>query len=277
MSGSYLIVGAGFTGGRVARILADRGDRVIATTRAPEFLEPLSEAGVRVVRFEIESSEDRRRIAELVRPGIRVLHSLPALKTDGGLIDPTPLLLEVLGDRPSRVVYIGSTGVYGDAERVDEKTPPRPVSPRQQVRLEAEERVQAGPWSTLVLRSAAIYGPGRGVHVAVREGRYRLAGDGRNVISRIHVDDLAALAVAALDSRLTGPFPVADDEPAREREIAAFCASLLGLPMPPSAPAEEVPETLRSSRRVDGGAIRRALGVPLRHPSFRSGIPASLA
>ena len=35
------------------------------------------------------------------------------------------------------------------------------------------------PESSIVLRPAAIYGPGRGVHVSIAEGRYRLVGDGR--------------------------------------------------------------------------------------------------
>ena len=39
----------------------------------------------------------------------------------------------------------------------------------------------------------------------------------------------------------------------------------------------EVSETRRSNRKVDGRAIRRLLGIELRYPSYRTGIPASLA
>jgi len=65
-------------------------------------------------------------------------------------------------------------------------------------RLAAEGPVMAGPWSWCVLRPAAIYGPGRGAHESIRIGRWRIAGDGSNYTSRIHVDDLAALAAAAV-------------------------------------------------------------------------------
>ena len=36
-------------------------------------------------------------------------------------------------------------------------------------------------------------------------------------------------------------------------------------------------DTRRANRRVDGTAIRRALGLSLRYPSYREGIVASLS
>jgi nucleoside-diphosphate-sugar epimerase len=110
----------------------------------------------------------------------------------------------------------------------------------------------------------------------MREGSFRLAGDGSNFVSRIHVDDLAAHAEKALLSDLTGAYPVADEEPCSSREIAEFCAGLLGLPLPEAVSEEELSETRRSDRRVDGSAIRRLLGLELRYPSYRQGIPAAL-
>ena len=65
----------------------------------------------------------------------------------------------------------------------------------------------------MILRPAAIYGPGRGVHVSMEEGRFRFVGGGDNFVSRIHVDDLAAHVEAALLSDITGAWPVADEHP----------------------------------------------------------------
>jgi nucleoside-diphosphate-sugar epimerase len=144
------------------------------------------------------------------------------------------------------------------------------------LRVEAEQAVAQGPWPSLVLRPAAIYGPGRGVHVALREGSFQLANDGSNFVSRIHVDDLATHAGHSLLSDLTGAYPVADEKPCSSREIAEFCANLLGLPLPESVTEESLSETRRSDRRVDGSAIRRLLGIELRYPSYRQGIPAAL-
>jgi nucleoside-diphosphate-sugar epimerase len=110
----------------------------------------------------------------------------------------------------------------------------------------------------------------------MRRGDFSLPGDGSNFVSRIHVDDLAAVAEAAMLSDVTGAFPVADDEPCTSREIAEFCAALLAVPMPPAVSISSLHQTRRANRRVNGAAIRNLLGVRLEFPSFRVGIPASL-
>jgi nucleoside-diphosphate-sugar epimerase len=251
-----LILGAGFTGSRVANRLKARGMNVTATSRA-------------TIDFALPETDEKLR--RLATPGCRILHSIPPL--DGAR---DRALLKALEGRAERVVYLSTAAVYGAAAFVDENTPVDSRDDRARGRLETENAVQTGPWSSLVLRPAAIYGPGRGAHVSLQAGRLRLRGDGSNIVSRIHVDDLAAIACAALLSDLTGTFPVADDGPCSSREIAEFCAQLLGLPMPPRAVPGEIPLHRQVSRRVNGSAIRRALGVELRYRSYREGIPASL-
>ncbi len=194
-----------------------------------------------------------------------ILHSVPLL---GNGMDE-----ELVADlQAERIVYLSTTSVYGGAPEVNETTPV--VSDH--ARVQVEQAIQARHWSSLILRPAAIYGPGRGIHASMKLGKFKLWGDGSNYVSRIHVDDLAAIAEAALLSDLTGAFPVADCHPCQSREIAEFCSQLLDLPMPLSARRDELSPTRRADRRVDGSAIRRALGIELRYPSYRTGIPASL-
>jgi len=245
----FLILGGGYTGRRVAAILARQEHRV-TTTSSRTF--DVTQPGAWID----------------VPTGARVLHSIP--------VRAMPVAGPMLRGWASRVVYLSTTGVYGAARDVDETTAIAPRNPREQVRAEEEADVLAGPWSALVLRPAAIYGPGRGVHVSLREGRHRILGDGSNYISRIHVDDLAAIAAAALLSDLTGAYPVADEEPCTALEMTRFCSDLLGLPVPPAAPLPDA-DTRSANRRVDGRAICRILGVTLRYPSYRVGVPASLA
>jgi nucleoside-diphosphate-sugar epimerase len=230
-----LILGCGYTGERVARRFLARGATVTTTNSKTE-------------RFE-------------VAPGALVLHSVPPEGSRG--------LVDKLGDAPARMVYLSTTGVYGAARIVDESTGVAPQTEQHRLRLEEERRVAAGPWSSLILRPAAIYGPGRGVHESLKQGTCRV---NENFVSRIHVDDLAAHVEAGLLSEVTGAYPVADEEPCTSREIAEFCARLLELPLP----LDEHAKAYSTSRRVDGSAIRRALGITLRYPSYRVGIPASL-
>lgn len=246
------------------------------TSREPESLTELARAGVEVMRLDALEPSSVKELARAVRPGCLVLHSIPVLRGPDGFVDPTPNLLQALGRRPRRIVYLSTTSVYGTAREVDEKTAPNPTSASARLRLAAEAAVAAGPWSWMVLRPAAIYGPWRGVHESLRKGRFRLAGDGNNYISRIHVDDLAAITVAAMLSEHTGAWPVADAEPCPSIEMARFCADLLGLPPPSAAQPEELHYTRRADRRVDGSAVLRLLGVTLRYPSYRVGVPAAI-
>lgn len=249
-----LVIGAGFTGGRAARLLASGGHDVRATrtTHSEGFLQ-----------LELP---DAAPLLALPGAGWRVLWTAP--ETAG---------CEALAGKAARVVYLSTTGVYGAASAVDEQTAPAPVTPRAAARLDAEQRIQAGPWDTLVLRPAAIYGPGRGVHESIRAGRWRIAGDGGTYTSRIHVDDLAAIAAASVLSEMQGAFPVADEDPCTNLAITQFCCQLLGAALPPSVPAGDLDETRRADRQVDGGAILRLLGITLLHKSYKTGIPAALA
>lgn len=246
---TILILGCGFTGERVARRMLAQGVRVVGTSRNPARL-----VGIEAIRVE--------DVPRVIERGCLVLHSIPP--------EGAPEIARVLGDAPSRVVYLSTTGVYGSAQIVNETTPVDGSGERARVRLDAERQIAAGPWSTLVLRPAAIYGPGRGVQESVRRGTYPST---ENFISRIHVDDLAAHCEAALLSDLTGAYPVADEEPCTSREIAEFCSHLIGVPLPERPVAAP---RIFGDRRVDGSAIRRLLGVTLRYPSYRTGIPACL-
>ena len=96
------------------------------------------------------------------------------------------------------------------------------------------------------------------------------------------MDDLAAHAEAALLSEVIGAYPVADEEPCTSREVAQFCAELLNLPVVDAAVGDGEGRAARSprvtsNRRVDGSAIRRALGLTLAYPSYRVGVPAALS
>jgi len=246
-----LVLGAGYTGGRVAALLRVAGHTVVTTRRV---------GGDLAVAL-----PETAALRTLEGTDWRVLWSAPTVEG-----------IAVLEGMAERVVYLSTTGVYGDAHRVDALTPAGPATERTRLRLAAEKVVLAGPWSACVLRPAAIYGPGRGAHESIRARRWRVAGDGSNYTSRIHVDDLAALAAAALLGDLSGAWPVADEEPCTNAEITRFCCELMGMEIPPSAPVDALDETRRADRRVDGREVLRQLGVRLRYPSYRFGIPAAL-
>ncbi len=271
-----IILGCGYTGQLVAASLLERGLEVVVTTRHPDGLAKLRQHGATVLGLDALDKLSLQRLRNAPQ-GALVLHSIPSLKSPKGLIDPTPALLRaIIPAHPARLVYLSSTGVYGDALEVDENSSVAPRTERERLRVHAEQAVQRFNCSSLVLRPAAIYGPNRGVQASMLTGKFQLLDTGDNFVSRIHVEDLADHVVAAMLSDIGGAYPVADAEPCRSREIAAFCADLLNLPLPRSVPRDVLSETRRADRRVNGATVRALLGLTLRYPSYREGIPACL-
>lgn len=270
-----VIFGLGFTGSRLARRLLRRprspedSAGVFAAVRGVARFRDLADEGLRLSDLSLGS--EPRLNPELPRSQALVLLIPPLSKPEN-----TALREVIRNLAPKRVIYVSSTGVYGDQAAVDQDTQPNPNDERGRLRVEEEAWIAAGPWSSLVLRAAAIYGPNRGVHAALREGKLP-RGAGSGIVSRIHVDDLARIVEAGVFSDIEGAWPVADDTPCSSLEIVQWCVESLGLEMAAGQNNTGSGAAAPSGRKVDGRKIRQILGVPLQYPSWRAGIEASIA
>jgi nucleoside-diphosphate-sugar epimerase len=200
-------------------------------------------------------------LAPLAGPSTHVVVTFPPDGTTDARLAP------VMG---GAITYVSSTGVYGDRRGVvDDQTPVTETpTPAMALRLEAEEIWRRR--GATILRCPAIYGPDRGLHVRVVRGQHKIPGDGSGYVSRIHVEDLAALILAAPQAP-GETFVVGDEKPARHADVVRWICAAHGAPMPPSVPLSEVHESLRGDRRVDGSRALRVLGVSLRYPSYEVG------
>ncbi len=260
-----VILGLGFTGARLASRLLQRGVPVSAPVRGIRRFPELALAGLQLSQLDLDHPETMMLPRNAV---VAVL--LPPLPDS----ENVALRETIRGIAPARVIYVSSTGVYGDQVVVDENTPAEPNDDKGRLRLAEERWITAGPWTSLMLRSAAIYGPGRGVHVSIRERQLpRSAASG--IVSRIHVEDLAAIVEAGMFSDIQGAWPVADDAPCSSDEIARWCRKLLQLK--PVRGREMRFSGKIAGRKVDGRKIRQILKVELQYPSWKAGIQASLS
>jgi nucleoside-diphosphate-sugar epimerase len=244
--------------------LLQRGEHVSAPVRGIRRFPELALAGLQLSELDIDHPETmllpRNAVVALLIPPLSEPENAALRETIRKLV-------------PKRLVYVSSTGVYGDRFHVDENTPADPNDERGRLRLEEERWITSGPWTSLILRAAAIYGPGRGVHVSIRAGLlHRSAGSG--MVSRIHVDDLAAIVEAGIFSDTQGSWPVADEAPCSSDEIARWCRKLLQL-KPPGGLGMPVGRRI-AGRKVDGRKIREMLKVDLLYPSWKAGIQASM-
>jgi len=183
--------------------------------------------------------------------------------------------------------YLSTTGVYGDhaGGLVDERAPLVPTSDRAHRRARAEQAwLEFGAEKGVavqVFRLAGIYGPGRSVLDDIRAGTARRIVRPGQLFSRIHVEDIALVLMAAMAGESTAPiFNVCDDEPAAPAEVVAYGCGLLGVEPPPETPfekAEMSPMALtfwRDNKRVDNSLMKRELAISLRYPTYREGLAA---
>ncbi|CAN5565358.1 hypothetical protein BH11CYA1_BH11CYA1_49110 [soil metagenome] len=180
--------------------------------------------------------------------------------------------------RPKTVVYISTTGVYGKTRGViDESSAVDREDPRALVRLNAEKIWQE---QAIVLRAPGLYSSNSGLHKRLLSGNYSLPGDGTNYVSRIHLDDLAAIIskIFFQEKPVISPqiYVVGDLKPSTHLEVVSWLCQQLSLPMPPSKPLSEVNPTLRGSRQISSAKILADLDLKLKYPSYVEGMSECL-
>jgi nucleoside-diphosphate-sugar epimerase len=187
-------------------------------------------------------------------------------------------------------VHFSSAGLYGsspdDDVWIDEDTPTVHDDLAMANVLADEREVATCSFDrlrTVVLRLAPVYGPGRGLRERLRKGEYRILDDGQHATSRIHVDDVVRVVLAAEDRAPSRAcYLVADDEPTTQGQYTAWLCERMAIPLPPSRQIFEPgkPRVAHRNRRVRNARMKHELAIELRYPSFRDGeaaIEAELA
>ena len=288
-----LILGCGYVGRRLAsRLLDDRdsagrldpNETLTCVARNPDPLQPLADDGARVLALDLMQDA----LAALPTAGERVFHFAPPVGEDrqdsltARLVDA----FQRLG-HPRRLVYISTTGVYGDCGGawVDESWPLRPLADRSFRRLDAEQRLRA--WSEasgadlVILRVAGIYGPDRLPLARIKSGQPLVRLEDAPWSNRIHVDDLVEVCLAAVDRAPAGAvYNVCDGHPSTMTDYFFQIADRVGLPRPPQIPMAAADGKLspgmlsymRESRRLSNRRMCDELGIRLRYPTLESGL-----
>ena len=274
--------GYGYSAEALARRLSARIVALAGTRTSP--VEGDAALGARLAVYQGDSAATEVR--DLLHGSTHVLVSIPPDLEGDAVLRHFRSELAGLTDL-AWVGYLSTVGVYGDChgEWVDEARATNPTSERSLRRVLAEKAwLDFGAESgrrVEIFRLAGIYGPGRSVIDNLRAGTARRIIKPGQVFNRIHVDDIAAVLAAAIDTP-TGHqlYNVADDEPAPPQDVIACGAGLLGVPVPPDIPFEEAGLTgmaasfWAESKRISNARIRSALGVTLAYPTYREGLRA---
>lgn len=285
-----LIIGCGDVALRMLPLVRGRW-RIYALTRAAERLAGLRALGVIPVRGDLDRPDTLATIAGLAHD---VVHFAPP--PDHGVRDTrTAHLVAALakgGSLPQHLVYISTSGVYGDCGggAVVETTPTRPQTARARRRADAERNLRS--WGArsgvrvTILRAPGIYAADRLPIARLARGTPALRPEDDAYVNHVHADDLARMVVAALHrGHANRAYNAADDAPQKMGDYFDLVADSFGLPRPPriarEQAAERIPGSLltfmNESRRLVNRRIKQELRLRLRYPSVADGIAAAAA
>lgn len=286
---TILIVGCGDVARRILPLLSGRC-RILALLRDPARGAEWRTAGAQPLIADLDRPATLRRLAGLADS---VLHLAPP--PNAGRRDTrTRHLLAALGrggSLPRRLVYVSTTGVYGDCggARIDESRPCRPLSARAERRVDAERCLR--DWgarhgvTVSVLRAPGIYAADRLPLERLRQGLPALTPEADVWTNHIHADDLARACVTALRyGRANRAVNVVDDSDLRMGEYFDRVADAFALPRPPRLPPAALAEVLspmqlsfmRESRRIGNARLKREFHFRLAYPTVADGLVAAL-
>ena len=282
---TVLIAGCGAIGRRVAALLQAPGHLLTALVQSVASAVQLQTTGVAVWRMDLDAvSRDARRV-----DGFNEIYYFVPPPPQGEQDPRFRRFLQMLDEKspPRRIVTISTSAVYGDCHGkwITEAQPVNPSTARGHRRLDAERQLQA--WAAhagtewIILRVAGIYGPGKLPLARLKKGTPVLREADSPYTNRIHVDDLAAVCVAAMTSEHANTiYNISDGHPGNMTDYFFSIADAAGLPRPPMVTREAAPQVLspgmlsflQDSRRIDNRKMLRELGVELKYPDLASGL-----
>ena len=270
-----LILGCGDVGMRLLPLVRDRF-RVFAVTSNPERCGELRAAGAIPIMADLDMAHTLRRLSGLAR---HVVHLAPPQSQ--GLLDTRTRHLAAVLPAGARVVYVSTTGVYGDCggALIDETRTVAPHNARARRRVDAEQVLRA--WAlrvgggVAILRVPGIYARERLPLRRLEQGTPALLADEDVFTNHIHADDLARIVAAALFRGLPGRvYHAVDDTHMKMADYFDTVADAFGLTRPPRVARAELAACvspmllsfMSESRRMANRRIKQELGVRLRHP-----------
>ncbi len=225
-----LIVGSGDIGGRLAKILIQKGHVVVGLRRtppinpSPQMLTFLADVTLPQDLSNLDS--DFEQVFFAIAPDKRDEVHYRSIYEAG-----IQNLLAYFSRHQAQAhwIFISSTRVYGQnrGEWVDESSVTEPDSRTGQILCRAEERILAENRQNVIVRFSGIYGPGRERLLRIAHNKEAIQSDPPYYTNRIHQEDCAGILAFLFERRLAGQslaqcYLASDDEPAPLHEVISW-------------------------------------------------------
>lgn len=282
------ILGAnGVYGRHLVPRLCDAGHRVRAIVRRPEAANAARACGTETAVADIFDTESMVSVLSGCDTGINLATSLPgpsgrgtyeandALRSKGTInwIEACRRAgVERVLQQSIGMVNASGSDAWSDEQTVYDASGDDVASRAIAASVTMEGIVTASELDWIVLRGGLFYGPGTGFddrwHAMAEAGKLRLPGDGNDFVSLVHIADMARATVQTLECWPSQQsIIVADDEPARWRDMLGHVANVAGAAQPAEGGAIAFP-----SFRLRNAKARETLGWAPSYATYRQGL-----
>jgi nucleoside-diphosphate-sugar epimerase len=236
----FITGASGYIGGSVAAALMAAGHHVSGLARSDETAEALAKRGMRPVRGTLDDAEVLAKAAHDADVTINA--------ADAGHRAAAEAMLEALAGTGKAFLHTDGSSIVGTRARgelveklYDEDTPFTPTPQRAaRVAIDTMVRNAAGNGvRSIVIAPSLIYGLGHGLNshsiqipwlitTAEKFGVAKYIGPGENRWANVHIDDLVALYVLAIEKAPAGAFYFAENGENSMREACQAISRMLG-------------------------------------------------
>jgi nucleoside-diphosphate-sugar epimerase len=236
----FMTGASGYIGGTVAESLIKAGHAVTGLARAENSAAKLRAHGIKAVRGELSAHSVVRNAA---RAADAVINCADAA-------DPfvVAAIVEGLAGSGKAFLHTSGSSVVGDkaagksSPKIHHEDTPSEPLPEKIQRVAVDRAVLASAAQgvrSVVLCPCLIYGQGRGanpdsiqipslIRQAVKSGIPRYVGEGQNIWSTVHIDDVASAYLLALEGARAGSYFYIENGEASLKSIVESIARLLG-------------------------------------------------
>jgi dihydroflavonol-4-reductase len=270
----------GFIGGHVARKLRERGDEVVALARKPDKGAALIEIGCSLVAGDLS---DEGRLREGMRGCDAVIHGAAVYEVgipkeehqamyEANVLGTERVLRAALDEEIPKVVYISTVGAFGNTHgRVVDETYVHPgrefTSYYEETKVKAHQiarrLIDDEGLPCVIVQPGGVYGPDDHSAIGTQINQF-LAGRMPLIpfpdlgFNMVHVDDVAAGVLLALDKGRSGEQYVLGGQITTMREAIETLARVAGK----KAPKRAMPTSVLKAMTPIGPVVGKLMGQP---------------
>jgi len=287
---NIIIVGCGYIGKKVARLLMQKKLAPSCLVNTENSQVNCQSAGLNCVRFDLDNQGEKSNAPSGLDFEKSVIAYFVPPQPQGDIdyrMHNFVKMLDALALPPEKILLISTTGVYGNChgEWIDETRPPKPQVDRARRRLSAETRLadycEENKTQLVVFRVAGIYAADKLPIKRICSAEPIVNAQDSGYTNRIHAQDLARFCVEALCENVApGIYNCCDGQPSTMNDYFMKVADAMSLTRPKEISLQQAQQELSAgmlsylaeSKRISNEKLIQHFKTRFNFPNLDAGL-----